>query len=1307
MRKNWFGSRIFLGTAVSLIGACGMPSAPESPALPQGPEAGPALRVVTQVIHRDQGSGQPTMAHLQAQGQTLVGTDAKAVAWSTLRGLKSSYRLSDEALSGAKLQDLHDAGNGPLIAHFDQEIEGIPVFQRSLKVAMDREMNPQFVVGSFAPSTSKVSSQWTLDEAVAVSSAFRSMSGPKNALSRVSFSGKRSGGYVALELESAQDMEGLSLSGPARVRKIWYPTQEGLIPSYYTELDVGYSNSKDSKMMAFVVSAIDGTVFFKHSLTAADSFTYRVWADTTGRKTPWDSPMGNDFTPHPTGMRTSAAPTPAFKSSNLVTLESAPFSRSDPWLLADATDLSGNNVFAYADIASPDGWGPGDAKVTLTGPKTFDRVYDPTTDPLASTNNSQAITTNLFYILNWMHDYFYDAGWTESAFNPQRSNKGRGGIEGDPIRGEAQDSGGRNNANASTPADGGMPRIQMYVWDAVGATGKVTAPADIAGDYEVSGAPYGSSLFSVTGEAVIVDDGVGNTGDGCEAPFKNAAAVSGKIALMWFGEGNCTSRAKVKNAQLAGAKGVIVVSIDPTIGLPAMGGTDATITIGVVGMTFEDGSKLWDKVKAGTPVNVTIGGSRSTHDGSLDTGVVSHEWGHIMSNRLIGNATGLSNNQGGSMGEGWSDFLVLLTIVRPEDINVPANANWNGVYPDMSYSIWAPGNKAFYDGLRRYPYSTDKTKNPLTFKHIEDGNELPTSPAPSFGGDGASNSEVHNAGEIWATVLWECYAALLRDPRLSFDQANERMRRYLVSSLKLTPNAPTFLEARDAVLAAAWVSDRADYDLFVTAFAKRGMGAGAQGPDKSSTDHAGVVESFVTGADVAIDRIVLDQSKTDCDQDGILDNGEAGRLLVTIRNTGNKDLTSGSLKVTSSKPELTVTSSPVTIPNLAPFQSTVVSVEVAMMGAKEVTTFDLDLEVSGQNLYKPGPLKQTYTAQGNYDVVPNKTDNDKFDSKNTGWSVSENPELFVEPWQHIFTAGNGLWHGPDSAEPADHRFVSPDLKIGTDGMTVTVRHRYSFETDGIGYYDGGVIELSDDGGVLWIDVSAVPGVAISNGYNQSLAASPSKNPLAGRMAFAGPSAGYPSKWIETKVTIGKILAGKTVKIRFRSGSDDTVGAPGWDIDEVLVTGLQNKPFGEQVIHRGECVMKPVSKFAIASSDLLNIPIGFQVQLLATATNATGAVTWKWEQVSGPAVTLSASDIANPTFIAPVVTGPTTLSFKVTAQNGDVTRESIVNIQVVKAQSTSDDAQTGCNFGGGSSSTAGAGLVLSALALIARRRRSRA
>ncbi len=1302
MRKNWFGSRIFLGAAVSLVGACGMPSAPEAPVLPASGN-GPALRVTTQVMHRDGESGQPTMTRLAADSLVPMGSDVKSVAWSTLRGLKQSYKLSEETLQGAKLQDLHDAGNGPLIAHFDQEIDGIPVFRRSIKIAMDRDMNPQFVTGNFAQSTSRVSEKWSLDEAVAVSAAFRAMTSSRGVVSRVSFSGKKASGYTSLEMESAPDIEGLVQTGPARVRKVWYPTKEGLIPAYYTELDVGYRDSKDSQMMAFVVSAVDGTVFFKHNLTAADSFTYRVWADTTPPYRVWDSPMGNDFTPHPTGTRTSAAP--SFKASNLVTLSSAGFSKNDAWLPDDATDLYGNNVFAYADLASPDGWGPGDAKVTLTGPKSFDRVYDPTTDPLASTNNSQAITTNLFYILNWMHDYFYDAGWTESAFNPQKSNKGRGGTEGDPIRAEAQDSGGRNNANASTPADGGMPRIQMYVWDAVGASGKVNAPADVAGEYEVSGAPYGSPNFSITGEVVIADDGVGNTADGCEAPFKNAAAMAGKIALMTFGEGNCASRVKVKNAQLSGAKGVIVVSVDPTFGLPAMGGSDPTITIGVVGMTYDDGMKLWNKAKAGTPVNVTISGSRAVRDGSLDTGVVAHEWGHILTNRLVGNAVGLSNNQGGSMGEGWGDFVVLLTVARPEDANVPSNANWNGVFPDMAYSMWAPGSKVFYDGLRRYPYSSDMTKDPLTFKHIEDGVPLPTSPAPSFGGDGASNAEVHNAGEIWGTVLWECYTSLLRDRRLTFDQANERMRRYLVSSLKLTPNAPTFLEARDAVLAAAWVSDRADYDLFVQAFAKRGMGSGAQGPEKSSTDHAGVVESFVTGADVAIDRIVLDQSKTDCDQDGVLDNDEEGRLLVTVRNTGNKDLTLGSLKVTSSKPEVVVSSSPATIPTLAPFQSTTVSVGVSMKGAMGVTAFDLALEVNGTGLYKPGAIKQTYSSQGNYDVLANQSTTDKFDSKNTGWSVVDDPQLVVEPWNYVFAAGNGLWHGPDSSEPSDHSFVSPELKVGPDGMSLTLKHRYSFETDGIGYYDGGVIELSDDGGTLWVDVTAVPGVAISNGYTQSLAAAPSKNPIAGRRAFGGPSPGYPTAWITTKVEIGKILAGKALKFRFRSASDDTVGAPGWDIDEVVATGLTNKPFGSQVVHRGACVMKPPSMFQISVTDQTTIPVGFEVQLLATATGASGAVKWKWEQVDGPKVTLSAYDVSNPTFVAPVVNAPTVLSFKVTGINGDVTREAMVNVQIVKAQVTSETQGGGCNASGSAAGTGTFGtLLVGAMAALLRRRR---
>ena len=63
-------------------------------------------------------------------------------------------------------------------------------------------------------------------------------------------------------------------------------------------------------------------------------------------------------------------------------------------------------------------------------------------------------------------------------------------------------------------------------------------------------------------------------------------------------------------------------------------------------------------------------------DGGLDTAVASHEWGHVLSNRLISNGNGLRNNQGGGMGEGFGDFVGLMTIIRSSDIAAAEAANW-------------------------------------------------------------------------------------------------------------------------------------------------------------------------------------------------------------------------------------------------------------------------------------------------------------------------------------------------------------------------------------------------------------------------------------------------------------------------------------------------------------------------------------------------------------------------------------------------------------------------------------------------------
>jgi hypothetical protein len=61
----------------------------------------------------------------------------------------------------------------------------------------------------------------------------------------------------------------------------------------------------------------------------------------------------------------------------------------------------------------------------------------------------------------------------------------------------------------------------------------------------------------------------------------------------------------------------------------------------------------------------------------------------------------------------------------------------------------------------------------------------------------------------------------------------------------MTPSAPTLVEARDAILAAADATDDADFMIWATAFAKRGMGVGAVAPARNSTTNSGVVESYI------------------------------------------------------------------------------------------------------------------------------------------------------------------------------------------------------------------------------------------------------------------------------------------------------------------------------------------------------------------------------------------------------------------------------------------------------------------------------
>jgi hypothetical protein len=232
-------------------------------------------------------------------------------------------------------------------------------------------------------------------------------------------------------------------------------------------------------------------------------------------------------------------------------------------------------------------------------------------------------------------------------------------------------------------------------------------------------------------------------------------------------------------------------------------------------------------------------GPRPNRDGSLDAEVVCHEYAHGLTDRLVGGGVGITALQTAGMGEGWSDFyaLALLSEARDDHRATYAAAGY------VSYLL-SDLTENYYFGIRRYPYSTDLSKNPLTFKDID-----PTQADEHFGipfnpifGNPANNAdEVHNQGEVWCSMLWEVRANLI--DTYGWHTGNQMALQLVTDALKLCPPNPTYVESRDAILEADRIltGGANEADIW-TGFAKRGLGYNAFAPRSTTT--VGVRESF-------------------------------------------------------------------------------------------------------------------------------------------------------------------------------------------------------------------------------------------------------------------------------------------------------------------------------------------------------------------------------------------------------------------------------------------------------------------------------
>ncbi|MCX5691710.1 MAG: M36 family metallopeptidase [Planctomycetota bacterium] len=227
-------------------------------------------------------------------------------------------------------------------------------------------------------------------------------------------------------------------------------------------------------------------------------------------------------------------------------------------------------------------------------------------------------------------------------------------------------------------------------------------------------------------------------------------------------------------------------------------------------------------------------GPTPDRDGSFDGDIVYHEMAHGLSIRL--HRGGLTGTQGGGMGEGWSDFFGLcLNAQNGDDFAAVYGA---GAF--ATYNITAGFTNNYYYGIRRYPYSPDFNKSPLTFADVDNGQFSVSGSVPRGPIGSATANEVHNTGEIWCNTLLEMRRELALTEGFA---ANQIAMQLAVDGMKLAPGTPDFLDERDAILQADLNRYGGVHQSAIwTAFAKRGMGFSATSPAGGGT--AGVVEAF-------------------------------------------------------------------------------------------------------------------------------------------------------------------------------------------------------------------------------------------------------------------------------------------------------------------------------------------------------------------------------------------------------------------------------------------------------------------------------
>ena len=174
-------------------------------------------------------------------------------------------------------------------------------------------------------------------------------------------------------------------------------------------------------------------------------------------------------------------------------------------------------------------------------------------------------------------------------------------------------------------------------------------------------------------------------------------------------------------------------------------------------------------------------------------------------------------------------------------------------------------------------------------------------------------------------------------------------------------------------------------------------------------------------------------------------------------------------------------------------------------------------------------------------------------SSATGWTHSGTNDTWALSSSRS-TSPTTSFHSVDKNAISVQRLTSPTISLPeTFGEPVSLKFWQWFdmeESGTTGCFDGALLEITNNGGQSWTQVSDSMLLTspyygtISDGYG---------NPLGGNPGWCGLQ-----DWTNTVVDLSA-YAGQDVQLRFSQGTDASIGLEGWYVDDFSVTACEAKP----------------------------------------------------------------------------------------------------------------------------------------------------